>query len=120
MLFHNDLNTLYPLYYTYLLFGQWWGDDWITDVSSDTEEDLSLSASIDDDYIYVMLVNKTEATAHDFHATITHTGSTWYLTGTVGAYSAVTYRIELPADVTPDPADNFDFWLTDRLVPGVA
>ena len=60
-LFINDFSKIFPIGYTYIMFGQWWGDSWVLDVNSTDESKLSVNGSVGNDgSIYIMLINKTE------------------------------------------------------------
>jgi hypothetical protein len=69
LVFTNGLEDIFPLTYTYLLYGQWWAGsenrdtgEWITSIdftNPEDEADVSINGGIDDKNVYVMLINKT-------------------------------------------------------------
>jgi hypothetical protein len=116
VLFANDFSTVHPLTLVYIMFDQWWGTHWVTDVTiadggnaNDTcgdgteacgEGDLSVSAATDASFnIYVMVVNKRESDSLQVKITINTAGGLNYIDYTAPAHS-VTVLAYAP-DVSP-------------------
>jgi hypothetical protein len=100
MLFHNDLSRLYPLYYVYLMFGQWWGDEWVLDVSSTDEARLSVNASVGDGQAYVMLINKTYDKDLSCCVEVRHGGGVSHIPCSAKAHSIVLLNFEVVSGPT--------------------
>jgi hypothetical protein len=101
MIFDNEWTfPLRPSFYAYLMFGQWWGDRWITAVSSTSEDKLSVTASVSDDgNVYCMLINKTGDEDLDVEVTISSGGSLYY-----AIYGTQAGTVTLLEWITPPPA----------------
>jgi len=100
MMFDNEWTfPLRPSFYAYLMFGQWWGDRWITSVSSTSEDKLSVTASVSDDgNVYCMLINKTGDEDMDVEVTISSGGSLYY-----AIYGTQAGTVTLLEWITPPP-----------------
>jgi hypothetical protein len=94
MLFANDFSKIYPTSYTYLMFGQWWGSNWVMDVSSNDEAKLSVNASVNGDRIYAMLINKTSRRDLLARVEIKHNGARYYLSYPTQAHSITLLTFE--------------------------
>jgi hypothetical protein len=94
MMFTNDLSEIYPMTLTYLMFAQWWGSDWVTNVSTTNFSKLSVNASIDSERVYVMLVNKTTGEALSTRVTVNGGSKTYYFTQQVPAHSITLVSFE--------------------------
>ncbi len=85
--FASDLSEVYPLTLTYLMFGQWWGKDWVLNVNSTDDSRLSVNASTDNDHVYVMLINKTASQDLLTRVTVTASNRSYYLSRSCPAHS---------------------------------
>ena len=94
MMFTNDLSEIYPMTLTYLMFGQWWGSDWVTDVSTTSFSKLSVNASTDNERVYVMLVNKTTSETLSTRVSVSANGRNYYFTQQVPAHSITVISFE--------------------------